>query len=78
MFIKVTDAITGTAILLNTDAVSSFSGMGAPGSDTFAYIAEPYRGLYRDDEDDDKGDVIILAESLAEVESLLREAGELA
>ena len=78
MFIKVTDAVTGTAILLNTDAVSSFTGSGEPGSNAMAYIAEPYRGLYRDDEDGDKGDLIIISESLNDVEDLLRNAGELA
>lgn len=78
MFIKVTDAVTGTAILLNTAAVSSFTGSGEPGSNTLTYIAEPYRGLFRDDEDGDKGDVIIILESLTDVEDLLHNAGELA
>ena len=78
MFIKVTDAVTGTAILLNTAAVSSFTGSGNSGSNTLAYISEPYRGLYRDDEDGDKGDVIIVSESLTDVEDLLHNAGELA
>jgi len=77
MFIKVIDAVTGTAILLNTAAVSSFTGSGKPGSNTLAYIAEPYRGLYRDDEDGDKGDVIVILESLTDVEDLLHNAGEL-
>ena len=77
MFIKVTDAVTGTAILLNTAAVSSFTGSGEPGSNTLAYIVEPYRSLYRDDEDGDKGDVIIISESLTDVEDLLHNAGEL-
>ncbi|MBK9954233.1 MAG: hypothetical protein IPP18_03610 [Rhodocyclaceae bacterium] len=62
---------------MNTAAVSSFTGSGEPGSNTLAYIAEPYRGLCRDDEDGDKGDVIIISESLTGVEDLLHNAGEL-
>lgn len=77
MFIKVTDAVTGTAILLNTDAVSSFTGSGKPGSNTLAYIAEPYRELSRDDEEGDSGRFVILQESLTDVEDLLHNAGEL-
>ena len=71
MFIKVTDALTGTAILLNTDAVSSFTGSDKPGSNTLAYIAEPYRQI------DDDADCILLQESLTDVEDLLHNAGEL-
>ena len=71
MFIKVTDAVTGTAILLNTAAVSSFTGSGNPGSNTLAYIAEPYRQI------DDDADCILLQESLTDVEELLHNAGEL-
>ena len=77
MFIKVTDALTGTAILLNTDAVSSFTGSDKPGSNTLAYIAEPYRELYRDDEEGDSGRFLILQESLSDVEDLSHNAGEL-
>ena len=77
MFIKVTDAVTGTAILLNTAAVSSFTGSGEPGSNTLAYIAEPYRELSRDDEEGDSGRFVILQESLTDVEDLLHNAGEL-
>lgn len=77
MFIKVTDAVTGTAILLNTAAVSSFTGSGEPGSNTLAYIAEPYRELSHDDEEGDSGRFVILQESLADVEDLLHNAGEL-
>ena len=77
MFIKVTDAVTGTAILLNTAAVSSFTGSGEPGSNTLAYIAEPYRELSSDDEEGDSGRFVILQESLSDVEDLLHNAGEL-
>ena len=77
MFIKVTDAVTGTAILLNTAAVSSFTGRGEPGSNTLAYIAEPFRELSRDDEEGDSGRFVILQESLTDVEDLLHNAGEL-
>ena len=78
MFIKVTDAMTGTAILLNTVAVSGFTGSGKPGSNTLAYIAEPYRELSRDDEEGDSGRFVILQESLSDIEDLLHNAGELA
>lgn len=77
MFIKVTDAITGTAILLNTAAVSSFTGSGEPGSNTLAYIAELYRELSGDDEEGDSGRFVILQESLTDVEDLLHNAGAL-
>ena len=78
MFIKVTDARTGRPILLNTAAVSSFSGSGNPGSNTLAYIAEPYREEFREDEGGvSSPDCIVLTESRTDVETLLREAGEL-
>ena len=78
MFIKITDAVTGPAILLNTAAVSSFTGSGKPGSNTLAYIAEPYRELSGDDEEGDSGRFVILQESLSDIEDLLHNAGELA
>ncbi len=78
MFIKVTDTRNGTTILLNTAAVSSFSGSGKPGTNTLAYIAEPYREGFRTSEEGiESPEVIILKESRSEIETLLREAGEL-
>ena len=59
MFIKFTGAATGTANLLNTAAVANFSGSGEPGSNTLAYIAEPYREI------EDDADSILLQELLA-------------
>lgn len=79
MFIKVTDTRNGTSILLNTAAVSSFSGSGKPRTNTLAYIAEPYREDFRANQEGcESPEVIILQESRSEIETLLREAGELA
>ena len=75
MFIKVTDASTGLAILLNTAAVSSFRGGDDPESNTVAYIAQPYREEIRYDEDVEATS-IVLRESRAAIEALLYEAGE--